>query len=359
MGKELESALRKMKEKYGETTVFKADEKIIANVEVISSGSLALDAALLVGGYPKGRIVEVSGPESGGKSFLCLIAIKKAQEKGITCAYVDSEHTFDPNWAGRLGIKVDESLIITKPEFFEDALNQILILAKTGEVGLIVWDSVAASPTKSESGKDIGEASVGVHAKVLTNALRQMTPIFHKNGVTGLFINQLRDKIGVMYGNPETTPGGRALKHFASVRVGVSKVGSSEIKDELDRVIGHKIRARVKKNKVSTAQGIAVEFTVKYTEGIDKIDEVISVGIQCGAIQRPNNKTYVVGTEKIIGAKALTDFLTENPKVVAELEQQVMKAMREGVKTAASVPEGEGSSDDDKPGADENFLKLE
>jgi len=360
MGKELESALKKMKEKYGETSVFRADEKIMANVETISSGSLALDAALLVGGYPKGRLIEVSGPEASGKSFLCLMAIKKAQEAGMICAYIDSEHTFDPNWAKRLGIKVNDSLLITKPEFFEDALNQILLFAKTGEVGLIVWDSVASSPTKAESEKEVGEATIGVQAKILTAALRQLVPLLHQKGTTCLFINQLRDKIGVMFGATETTPCGRCLKHTASVRIGVGKVGSSEIKDSLDRVVGHRIRAKVKKNKVSTAQGISVEFLVKYTEGIDKVDEILSVGLQCGVIQRPNNKTYIVGSEKLTGKDKVAEYLETNPKAVKELESQIIAAMREGVKTAPPADEKGDDIDDSNEiiGKDEEFLKL-
>jgi recombination protein RecA len=360
MGKSLEAALTAMKKRFGETSVFKGDEKVMVEVETISSGSLALDAALLVGGYPRGRLIELSGPEAGGKSFLSLMAIKKAQEQGLTCVFIDGEHTLDRAWCTKLGIDVDK-LIIAHPDFLEDALNQMILFAKTGEVGLIVLDSVPALPTKAESNKEIGEATIGGHAKILSNALRQMTPLFHQKQVTGIFINQLREKIGVMFGNPETTPGGRALKHHCSVRIGVTKVGNTDIKDDFGRIIGHTIRARVKKNKVSTAQGLTVEFIIKYTEGIDRLDEIQTVGLQCGVITKPNNKTYVVGDQKFIGQQALSNFLAENPKVATEVEQKIMTAMRDGVKTTTIEPEEDDGGDSEGISVKDNgeeFLSL-
>lgn len=360
MGKALESALANIKKKYGETTVFKGSDKLALNVETISTGSLALDAALLVGGYPKGRIIEISGPESGGKSFLCLMAIKQAQKQGITCAFIDAEHTLDRRWCEQLGIDVD-NLIIAQPDYFEDALNQIVILAKTGEVGLVVFDSVPALPTKAEGKKDIGEATVGTHAKILTVSMRQMTPLFHEKGCTGLFINQLREKVGQMFGNPETTPGGRALKHHASVRIGVAKVFNTNI-TEGGRIIGHKIRARVKKNKVSTAQGVDVEFIIRYTEGIDWVDEIQTVGLQTGVIQRVNKSTYAIGEQTFRGQNAVSEYLADNPEVVGDLEEKIKEAMRTGVVTA---PEREQNDDvDDVDGVepisdDQEFLSLE
>lgn len=350
MGKSLEAAMAKIRKRYGETSVFKGSEKVALEVETLSTGSLALDAALLVGGYPRGRIIEVSGPEAGGKSFLCLMAIKEAQKQGKVCAFIDAEHTLDRAWCEKLGIDVD-SLIISRPDYFEDALNQIFILAGSEEVDLIVFDSVPALPTKAEGGKDIGEATVGTHAKILTVALRKMTPLFHNNGVTGLFINQLREKIGVMFGNPETTPGGRALKHGASVRIGVARVGSSNIKAG-DKIIGHKIRARVLKNKVSTAQGISVEFQIYYESGIDWVDELQTVGMQTGIIERINKSTYSVLGEQIKGANNVGQYLQDNPKVVEELSVKVKDAMRNGIVTA---PEEAGEGDD----SPDELLELE
>ena len=359
MGKALESALQAIKKKYGETSVFKGSEKIALEVETIPTGSLALDAALLVGGYPKGRIIEVSGPESGGKSFLCLMAIKQAQKQGIKCAFIDAEHTLDRRWCTQLGINVDE-LLIAQPDSFEEALNIIMLLAKSGEVGLIVFDSVPSLPTKAESDKEIGEATIGTHARILTVALRKMTPLFHEQGVTGLFINQLRDKIGG-YGNPETTPGGRALKHGASVRIGVTRVGGSDIK-EGERLIGHRIRAKVKKNKVSTAQGVDVEFTIFYSQGIDWTDEIMTVGLQTGIIVRVNKSTYAIGKETFRGQDAVAEYLKKNPEVVKDLEVKVKEAMKNGVVRAPEVLTTDTDASDDSDevlGKDEDFLKLE
>jgi len=357
MGKALESALAIIKKKYGETAVFKGSEKVALEVETIPTGSLALDAALLVGGYPKGRIIEISGPEAGGKSFLCLMAIKHAQKQGIMCAFIDAEHTLDRNWCNTLGINVDD-LLISQPDTFEEALNTILLLAKTGEVGLIVFDSVPSLPTRLEGEKEIGESTVGTHAKILTVALRQMTPLFHEKGVTGLFINQLRDKIGG-YGNPETTPGGRALKHGASVRIGVAKIGGSDIKDG-ERLIGHRIRAKVKKNKVSTTQGIDVEFTVYYNQGIDWVDEIMTVGLQTNVITRVNKSTYAVGKENFRGQEALQEYLKKHLEVVKDLEIKVKEAMKNGVITTPEKPVSDDDDDDSNEiiGKDEEFLKL-
>lgn len=347
----LDSAFDRLKKKYGETTVFKGSENVITEVETIPTGSLALDAALLVGGIPRGRLIEISGPEAGGKSFLSFCVVKEAQQQGLTCAFLDGEHTLDKNWLTRLGVDFD-NLYILRPETLEDALNMMLDLAKTGEVDLIVLDSVAALPTKQEGGKEVGEATVGTHAKVLTVALRLMTPIFNRNNVTGIFINQLREKIGVMYGDPTTTPGGRALKHHCSVRIQVARVGSSEIKDEKKVPIGHRIRARVKKNKVSTAQNITAEFNIFYNEGIDWFDEILTVGIDTGVIERPSKVMYKVGEEQVRGKDALGTYLRENPEVVKELGEKVKEIIRTGVKT---VPEADIESEDD----DQEFLSLE
>lgn len=355
MGKALESALARIKKQYGETAVFMGSDRVALKVETIPTGSLALDAALLVGGYPKGRIIEISGPESGGKSFLCLMAIRQAQKAGITCAFIDAEHTLDRLWCTTLGINVDD-LIISQPDTFEEALNTILLLAKSGEVGMIVFDSVPALPTKQEGDKEIGEATVGSHARELTVFMRQATPLFHETGTTGLFINQLRDKIG-SYGNPETTPGGRALKHHCSVRIGVAKMGGSEIK-EGTRIIGHRIKVRVKKNKVSTAQGVEVQFTIYYNSGIDWVDEITTVGLQTGVITRVNKSTYAVGGEQFRGNEKLQEYLNANPKVVQELSAKVIEAMKSGVVVAPESAENGDDDDDGIVGKDEEFLKL-
>jgi len=341
----LSDVMKDMKKRYGETSVFRGSESVSIEVETLSTGSLALDAALLCGGYPKGRLIEVSGIESSGKTFLCLMAIKRAQQQGMTCAFVDAEHTLDRPWCEKLGIKFDD-LIITRPDFTEDALTQIMMLARSGEVALIVWDSVPALPTKAESAKEMDEMTMGSHAKILTRAMRELTPICHKNNCTVLFINQIREKIargGPMYGDPETTPGGRALKHHCSVRIKVTRVGSSQIEDSLKRTIGHTIRARVLKNKTSTAQGITVEFVIKYEEGIDVIDEIETVGIQCGVIQRPNKIMYSLNGVQLKGQKGLRTYLEEHPEEVKKLEVQIKDTMRNGIKT---LPEAEAEASD-------------
>lgn len=344
----------KFKKKYGDTTVFSGDENIECEIETISTGSLALDAALIVGGFPKGRVITVAGPEASGKTFLTMCAIAEAQKSGIQCAFIDAEYTFDANWATRLGIDVTK-LIVARPEFMEDALQMIIELAKTGEVGLIVWDSVVALPTKQEGGKEVGEATIGTHAKALTVALRLLTPIISRNNVTCIFINQLREKIGVMFGDPITTPGGRALKHASSIVLHVTRVGGSELKNGTVPY-GHKVRVRVKKNKMSTAQNIVVEFTIKYLEGIDRAEEALTVGVESGAIERINKSTYGFAGQTFRGKAALGEFLAENPDEVIKLRDSVIESMKKGFEaTEDEAPDLELEDEDES----EEFLSME
>jgi len=352
----LDNLMKKFKKQYGDTSVFKGDEKAILDIETISSGSLALDAALLTGGLPKGRIVQVAGPESSGKTFLCMCAIVSAQKEGIQCVFVDGEHTFDAKWATGLGIDVTK-LIVTRPDFIEDALQQIMEFAKTGEVGMIVWDSVPALPTKQEASKKMEDPIVGGHAKILTRALRLLTPIFDHSGCIGLFINQIREKIGVMFGSPETTPGGRALKHACSITLKVTRVGGSIIKDSLKRPIGHKIRVRVEKNKISTAQGITVEFLIRYVQGIDKVDEAVTVGIQTGAIKRVNKSTYSILGHEIRGKDNIAEYLDSDPTIFERLREKVIAAMKEGKVDDDS--EDDESEEDIEETEEEDFLSMD
>lgn len=357
--KKLNDVLKVMKKKYGETSVFKGEENLAVAVETISTGSLSLDAALLCGGYPKGRLIEVSGPEAGGKTLLCLLAIKKGQEAGEVCAFIDAEHTLDRAWCIQLGINYDE-LIICRPEFMEDALSQIGMLAKSGAVSLIVWDSVPALSTKREAEGKMEDVTVGAHARGLTKALRLFTPIFHQNGVTGLFINQVREKIGATGPRGmimEGTPGGRALKHHCSVRIKVRKVGGSDIKDDMGRVIGHRIRAKVAKNKVSTAQNTQAEFNIIYDSGIDTLDELVTVGLSSGIIEKPNKVMYKIGETSIKGIGALKEHLEAHPDQVKDLEKRALEAVRSELKTVR--PEDEEGIADEPDGDDEEFLDLE
>lgn len=290
----LKQALNKLKKAYGNTSVFKGSEDISIEVDTLSSGCLAVDHVLRVGGLPLGRIIEVSGNEGSGKTIFCASVIAEWQKQGKTCAFIDAEHAADKNWFEKIGVDWD-NLLFSRPDNLEEALDIIHTLASTGEVDLIIWDSVPALPSLSEEKTDAGHVQVASIAKVLTPALRRLTPIFGKNNCTGIFINQIRNKIGVMFGNPETTPGGKALKFGASLRLQMGKISGSDIKDSSKQVVGHKIRVRSLKNKLSNAQGVVAEFTLYYNSGIDKIGDILEMAILFGnqIIEKPNSKTWI------------------------------------------------------------------
>jgi len=324
--KSLQQAINEIRKKFGDTAVFEGMEQKILKVDVIPTGSLTLDIALGVGGVPRGRIVEVSGPESGGKSLLCISIAAQAQKMGLKVVYVDAEHGLDPEWCGKIGLDWSKDFYFAQPETMEEALGIIETFAKTGEVGVIVWDSVPALPTIEQTAKyekeGFGGKLVASHAKILTPALQALTPVFAKYNVCGLFINQLRYNIGVMFGNPESTPGGKALKHFASVRMRVAAMGGKKIENENEEPIGHRVRVRIEKNKVAPPFKTA-EFDLYYDRGIDARSEIVEAGLKKGIIKRPTNKTYEFGDRKWLGKSELENHIQTDDALVLELTEAI------------------------------------
>jgi len=321
----LAKAMEKLRKTYGSTSIFKGSENISIEVETLSSGCLAVDQVLRVGGFPLGRIIEISGNEGSGKTMFSASVIGEWQKAGKRCAFIDAEQTASREWFEKLGVNWDE-LIFARPDNLEEALDIIHTLASTGEVGLIVWDSVPALPSSSEQRTAAGEVQVAAISKVLTPALRRLTPVFAKNNCTGIFINQIRNKIGVMFGNPEDTPGGKSLKFGCSLRLQLGKIGSSEIKDPVSKEqIGHRVRVRSLKNKLSNAQGVVTEFALYYNSGIDKIADAIDTAILLGesVIQRPSSKSYVFESIKATGRDNFVDALKKDPKALALLVDRV------------------------------------
>lgn len=331
----LTSALNKLQKAYGGASVFKGSENISVDAETLSSGCLAVDQVLRVGGLPLGRIIEVSGNEGSGKTIFCASVIAEWQKQGKRCAFIDAEHAADKNWFEKIGVDWDGSkygkeLIFARPDNLEEALDIIHTLAGTGEVDLIVWDSVPALPSLQEEKTAAGEVKVASIAKVLTPALRRLTPVFGNNNCTGIFINQIREKIGVMFGNPETTPGGKALKFGASLRLQMGKVGSSDIKDPATKLtIGHRIRVRSLKNKLSNAQGVVTEFTLFYDTGIDHISDAIDTALLMGdaVIKRPSKVMYHYRDLEIKGRDNFIEAIRENEELFNTLVSDVREKL--------------------------------
>jgi recombination protein RecA len=324
--KALQLTLDKLDKTYGKGTVMKMGDQAVEEVEVIPSGSLGLDLALGVGGYPKGRIVEIFGPESSGKTTLTLHAIAEAQKSGGIAAFIDAEHAFDRNYAEKLGVDI-ENLIISQPDNGEQALEIAENLIRSGAIDIVVIDSVAALTPRSEIEGEMGESKVGLHARLMSQALRKLTGTISKTNCTVFFINQLREKIGIMFGNPETTTGGNALKFYASVRLDIRR--SSQIKDG-DSVIGNRTKVKVVKNKVAPPFKTA-EFDIMYGEGVSKTGEILDLAVEF-EIVRKSGSWFSYGDTKIgQGRDAVKLMLRDNPELAEEIEEKIKDTIKSQV----------------------------
>lgn len=322
--KALKLTLDKLDKTYGRGTVMTLGDQPIENVDAIPSGSLALDLALGVGGYPRGRVIEIYGPESSGKTTLTLHAIAEAQKKGGIAAFIDAEHAFDRHYAEGLGIDLT-NLVISQPDHGEQALEIADNLIRSGAIDIIVVDSVAALTPKSEIEGEMGDSKMGLHARLMSQALRKLTGTISKTKCTVIFINQLRDKIGVVFGNPETTTGGNALKFYASVRLDIRR--SAQIKDAAGTVSGNRAKVKVVKNKVAPPFRTA-EFDIVYGEGISKVGEIIDLGVDHEIIKKSGSWFSYGDTKLGQGRDAVKALLLENPDLFEELENKIRAAIQ-------------------------------
>jgi len=322
--KALQLTLDKLDKAYGKGTVMKMGDKAVEEVEVIASGSLGLDLALGVNGYPKGRIIEIYGPESSGKTTLTLHAIAEAQKAGGIAAFIDAEHAFDRNYAEKLGVDI-ENLIISQPDNGEQALEIAENLIRSGAIDIVVIDSVAALTPKSEIEGEMGDSKMGLHARLMSQALRKLTGTISKTHCTVFFINQLREKIGVMFGNPETTTGGNALKFYASVRLDIRR--SSQIKDG-ENVIGNRTKVKVVKNKVAPPFKTA-EFDIMYGEGVSKTGEILDLAVEFEIIKKAGSWFSYGDTKLGQGRDAVKVLIKDNPELADELEQKIKDLIKE------------------------------
>tara|TARA_B110000967_G_scaffold62888_1_gene64717 strand:+ start:53971 stop:54981 length:1011 start_codon:yes stop_codon:yes gene_type:complete len=320
--KALQMTLDKLDKTYGKGAVMKMGDVAHEDVEAISSGSLGLDLALGVGGYPRGRVIEIYGPESSGKTTLTIHAIAEAQKAGGIAAFIDAEHAFDRFYAENLGVDID-NLIISQPDHGEQALEITENLIRSGAIDIVVIDSVAALTPKSEIEGEMGDSKMGLHARLMSQALRKLTGTISKTNCTVIFINQLREKIGVMFGNPETTTGGNALKFYASVRLDIRR--RTQIKDG-DQVIGNSTKVKVVKNKVAPPFQMA-EFDIMYGQGISKVGEILDIGVNYGIIKKSGSWFSYGDTKLGQGRDAVKILIKDNPELAEELEAKIKEAI--------------------------------
>ncbi|MDO7137188.1 MULTISPECIES: recombinase RecA [Algibacter] len=325
--KALKLTLDKLDKAYGKGTVMKMSDAAIQDVEAIPSGSLGLDIALGVGGYPRGRVIEIYGPESSGKTTLTLHAIAEAQKAGGIAAFIDAEHAFDRFYAANLGVDID-NLIISQPDNGEQALEIADNLIRSGAIDIVVIDSVAALTPKSEIEGEMGDSKMGLHARLMSQALRKLTGSISKTNCTVIFINQLREKIGVMFGNPETTTGGNALKFYASVRLDIRR--STQIKNSNGDVLGNKTRVKVVKNKVAPPFKMA-EFDIMYGEGVSKVGEILDVAVEYEIVKKSGSWFSYEDTKLGQGRDAVKAIIKDNPELFDELEQKIKAAIKESL----------------------------
>ena len=321
--KALKLTLDKLDKTYGKGSVMKLGDQTVEKVESISSGSIGLDIALGVGGYPKGRVIDLYGPESSGKTTLTLHAIAECQRAGGIAAFIDAEHAFDRFYAEKLGVDLGE-LVISQPDNGEQALEIADNLIRSGAVDALVIDSVAALTPKSEIEGEMGDSKMGLHARLMSQALRKLTASISKTNCTVFFINQLREKIGVMFGNPETTTGGNALKFYASVRIDIRR--STQLKNTEGGVLGNKTRVKIVKNKVAPPFKTA-EFDIMYGEGISKIGEILDIGVERDIIEKSGSWFSYGGSKLGQGRDSVKSILKDNPELMEELEQKILEVL--------------------------------
>ena len=320
--KALQLTIDKLEKTYGKGAVMKLSDNKVLDIPFISTGSLGLDMALGIGGIPRGRVIEIYGPESSGKTTLSLHCIAEAQKAGGMAAFIDAEHAFDKNYAEKLGIDT-ENLLISQPDNGEQALEIAEHLIRSGAIDIIVIDSVAALVPRGELEGEMGESKMGLQARLMSQALRKLTGAIHKTGCACVFINQLRDKIGVMFGSPETTTGGNALKFYASVRLDIRRVG--QIKEGSDSILGNRTRVKVVKNKVAPPFKV-VEFDIMYGQGISKVGEVIDIGVELEIIKKAGSWFSYNGEKLGQGRDAVKNLLLDNPELLEELEGKIKGA---------------------------------
>ena len=318
--KALDAALSQIEKQFGKGTVMRMGDAERQEVPSISTGSLGLDIALGIGGLPKGRVVEIYGPESSGKTTLTLTTIAQAQKQGATCAFVDAEHALDPIYAEKLGVNVDE-LIVSQPDTGEQALEVCDMLVRSGAIDVLVVDSVAALVPKAEIEGEMGDPHMGLQARLMSQALRKITGSIKQANCLCIFINQIRMKIGVMFGNPETTTGGNALKFYSSVRLDIRRIGAVKNGDE---IVGNETRVKVVKNKVAPPFK-QVEFNIMYGEGINRLAEVIDLGVKYGLVEKSGAWYAYEGSKIGQGKNNACEFLRQNPEIAAKLEKLVME----------------------------------
>ncbi|MCO5173892.1 MAG: recombinase RecA [Trueperaceae bacterium] len=342
--KALDSALLQIERQFGRGAVMRlgAVPVGVGGGGVVSTGSLSVDVALGVGGLPRGRIVEVYGPESGGKTTLALHVVAEAQAVGGVAAFVDAEHALDPVYAAALGVDVNE-LLVSQPDTGEQALEIVELLTRSGAVDVIVVDSVAALVPRAEIEGEMGDSHVGLQARLMSQALRKLTGVLAKSNTTAIFINQIREKIGVMYGNPETTPGGRALKFYASVRLEVRRKG--DVKVGVERV-GSRVRVKVTKNKVAPPFREA-EVDIMFGRGIDKLGDLVGIASDLGVVVKSGSWFSYAGERLGQGKERAVEFLAARPELVAAIRQQVMQALNQGTKTRGAGSDSEEIDTDD------------
>ena len=321
--KALQLTLDKLDKTYGKGSVMKMGDVAYENIEVIPSGSLGLDLALGVGGYPRGRVIEIFGPESSGKTTLALHAMAEAQKAGGIAAFIDAEHAFDRFYASNLGVDID-NLIISQPDYGEQALEIADNLISSGAVDIVVIDSVAALTPKSEIEGEMGDSKMGLHARLMSQALRKLTATINKTNCTVIFINQLREKIGVMFGNPETTTGGNALKFYASVRLDIRR--RTQIKDG-DKVLGNRAKVKVVKNKVAPPFQ-TTEFDIMYGLGVSKVGEILDLGVELEIIKKSGSWFSYGDTKLGQGRDAVKSLIGDNPELAEELEAKIIEVIK-------------------------------